>query len=219
VIFSPTLKIVKLSLGLAFLFSTFASLAAEPFKPNIVYILADDLGYGDVQCLNPDRGKIKTPNLDKLASQGMTFTDAHSGSSVCSPTRYGLLTGRYCILRALLGTDKTPVHETVVHHSINGSFAIRQGKWKLELCPDSGGWTSPKPGSKEAKSLPATQLYDLSTDKAETKNLQAEHPEEVTRLTQLLEQIIANGRSTLGSKQPNDTAVQIRKKLGKVTEE
>jgi arylsulfatase A-like enzyme/dienelactone hydrolase len=70
--------------------------AAEPnAKPNIVVILADDLGYGDVQRLNPNRGKIKTPHLDKLASQGMTFTDAHSGSSVCTPTRYGLLTGRY----------------------------------------------------------------------------------------------------------------------------
>lgn len=64
-------------------------------KPNIVYILCDDLGYGDVQCLNPLRGKIKTPNLDRLAAQGMTFTDAHSGSSVYTPTRYGLLTGRY----------------------------------------------------------------------------------------------------------------------------
>ena len=64
-------------------------------KPNIVYILADDLGYGDVQCLNPKRGKIATPHLDKLAAQGMTFTDAHSGSSVCTPTRYGLLAGRY----------------------------------------------------------------------------------------------------------------------------
>lgn len=467
---------------------TFAA-AAE--KPNIVYILADDLGYGDVQCLNPERGKIKTPHLDKLAAQGMTFTDAHSGSSVCTPTRYGLLTGRYAwrtrlqasvldgyvepliaadrltvpallkqhgyhtaiigkwhlgytiegegkkgggngkaklegapigaitrdgpltrgfdeffgfhharmmrsvfendrvtqmiepvdmlpalvkrsvnhitersqagrpfflylplnsphtpivpskewqgksglgdygdfvmqtdwavgqvlasldkagvadntlviftsdngcskaakidalekqghypsanlrgskadiwdgghrvpffvrwpgkvkagsqssqlichtdlmatcadilgaklpenagedsvsILPALLGTDKAPLHETVVHHSINGSFAIRQGRWKLALCADSGGWSDPKPGSKAAKGLPQSQLYDLSTDKAETKNLQAEHPEEVTRLTKLLEQIIANGRSTTGANQANDAEIQIRKK-------
>ncbi|MFN7333751.1 MAG: sulfatase-like hydrolase/transferase, partial [bacterium] len=64
-------------------------------KPNIVYILADDLGYGDIRTLNPSRCKISTPNLDRLASQGMRFTDAHSGSSVCTPTRYGLLTGRY----------------------------------------------------------------------------------------------------------------------------
>ncbi|HVJ84552.1 MAG TPA: arylsulfatase [Caulifigura sp.] len=69
------------------------ALAAE--KPSIVYIIADDLGYGDVQCLNPERGKIATPNIDRFASQGMTFTDAHSGSAVCTPTRYGLLTGRY----------------------------------------------------------------------------------------------------------------------------
>ncbi len=64
-------------------------------KPNIIYILADDLGYGDVQCLNPERGKIATPYLDKMASEGMVFSDAHSSSSVCTPTRYGILTGRY----------------------------------------------------------------------------------------------------------------------------
>ena len=63
-------------------------------RPNIIYILADDLGYGDVNCLNPN-SKIPTPNIDKLASEGITFTDAHSGSAVCSPTRYGILTGRY----------------------------------------------------------------------------------------------------------------------------
>ena len=64
-------------------------------RPNIILILADDLGYGDVQALNPSRGKIATPHLDRLSREGMTFTDAHSGSSVCTPTRYGLLTGRY----------------------------------------------------------------------------------------------------------------------------
>src|SRR5262249_35700971 len=62
--------------------------------PNVVYVLADDLGYGDVRCLNP-KGKIPTPRLDKLATQGMTFTEAHSGSAVCTPTRYGILIGRY----------------------------------------------------------------------------------------------------------------------------
>ncbi|NQT94418.1 MAG: arylsulfatase [Lentisphaerae bacterium] len=63
-------------------------------KPNIVYILADDLGYGDVACLNPE-GKIATPHLDRLAAEGMRFTDAHSTSAVCSPSRYSILTGRY----------------------------------------------------------------------------------------------------------------------------
>ena len=64
-------------------------------SPNIVVIYADDLGYGDVQCYNPERGKIPTPQIDRLASQGMRFTDAHSSSGVCSPSRYTLLTGRY----------------------------------------------------------------------------------------------------------------------------
>lgn len=69
--------------------------AAEATRPNIVVVLADDLGYGDLHCYNPQRGKIPTPNLDRLASQGMRFTDAHSSSGVCSPSRYTLLTGRY----------------------------------------------------------------------------------------------------------------------------
>ena len=63
-------------------------------NPNIIYILADDLGYGDVSFLN-SQSKIQTPHMDRLASQGMVFTDAHSGSAVCTPTRYGILTGRY----------------------------------------------------------------------------------------------------------------------------
>lgn len=63
-------------------------------KPNIIFILADDLGYGDVSCLNP-QSKIKTANIDRLASEGMIFTDAHSASSVSTPSRYSILTGRY----------------------------------------------------------------------------------------------------------------------------
>ena len=66
--------------------------AAE--KPNIVYILADDMGVGDVACLNPE-AKVKTPHLDGLAANGMIFNDAHTSSAVCTPTRYGLMTGRY----------------------------------------------------------------------------------------------------------------------------
>lgn len=483
-----SLKVPRLVFSALFLVPLARSSAAESTKPNLVYILADDLGYGDVHCLNPQRGKIATPHIDKLASQGMTFTDAHSGSSVCTPTRYGLLTGRYAwrthlqkgvlsdyvepliasgrltvpallkehgyhtaiigkwhlgftvkggeeqvdrfgkmggapmgavtkdgpltrgfdeyfgfhharmmksvfendrvtkiiepvdmlpaltkrsvdyikerskagqpfflylplnsphtpivpskewqgksglgdyvdfvmetdwavgevlnaleeagvaghtlviftsdngcskaagiskleeqghfpsadlrgskadiwdgghrlpffvrwpgkvkagtqsaqlichtdfmatcaeilgitlpdtagedsvsILPALLGTDKAPLREAVVHHSINGSFAIRQGRWKLELCAGSGGWSDPKPGSKAEKGLPAVQLYDLDADLAETRNLEAGQPGEVKRLTQLLEQIIANGRSTPGAKQANDVGIKIRK--------
>lgn len=81
-----------MKLILAFL-TTLQVVAATP--PNIVFILADDLGYGDLACYNPD-SIIPTPNLNKLASEGMRFTDAHSPATVCTPTRYSLLTGRMC---------------------------------------------------------------------------------------------------------------------------
>lgn len=64
-------------------------------RPNIVFIMADDMGYGDVSCYNPG-SKIPTPNMDRVATEGLRFTDAHSPSAVCTPTRYGILTGRYC---------------------------------------------------------------------------------------------------------------------------
>jgi len=79
----------------ALLLFTLSGQAFAADKPNVVVILADDLGYGDVSCYNPERGKIPTPNIDSLAKAGMRFTDAHSSSGVCSPTRYTLLTGRY----------------------------------------------------------------------------------------------------------------------------
>lgn len=75
--------------------SFFLSASLNATDPNIVIIYADDLGLGDVQCYNPNRGKIPTPNIDQLAHQGMRFTDGHSSSGVCSPSRYTILTGRY----------------------------------------------------------------------------------------------------------------------------
>lgn len=64
-------------------------------RPNVVVILADDLGFGDVHCYDPDHAKVPTPNIDRIAAQGMRFTDAHASASLCSPTRYALLTGRF----------------------------------------------------------------------------------------------------------------------------
>ncbi len=63
-------------------------------RPNIVFIFADDMGYGDPRCYNPE-SKIPTPNMDKLAQEGMRFTDAHAASSVCTPSRYSFITGKY----------------------------------------------------------------------------------------------------------------------------
>lgn len=74
--------------------SLLAAEAPKP-RPNFVIILADDLGYGDMQANNPERGKIPTPNMNRLAAEGMRFTDGHSSSGCCSPSRYTLLTGRY----------------------------------------------------------------------------------------------------------------------------
>ena len=462
-------------------------------KPNIIYILADDLGYGDVQCLNPVRGKIATPYMDKLASQGMTFTDAHSSSSVCTPTRYSILTGRYnwrtrlqsgvlngysepliaadrltvpgflkqqgyttgmigkwhlgmgipkgeaspkitdgpitrgfdsyfgisasldmppyayiendrftepltttkkfkrsgpaaegfeavdvlptltrkaeefigeqakteapfflylplpsphtpivptkewegkssvgsygdfvmqtdwtvgqimaavdkagvagntiiiltsdngcskaagipameakghypsaqfrgsksdiwegghrvpflvrwpdkikpgsqseqivgltdlmatcadilgaklpdnagedsvSLLPAFTGTDKSPLHEAIVSHSIGGRFAIRQGKWKMELCPGSGGWTAPTDAVASKKGLPPIQLYNMQDNVAEKNNVHDQNPEVIAHLTKLLEKYVADGRSTPGAPQKNDAEVNIWK--------
>jgi arylsulfatase A-like enzyme len=82
-------------LGLMILTSSCSNKKEEAKLPNIVFLICDDLGYGDVQFLNPEHGKILTPQIDELATESMVFTDAHAGSSVCTPTRYGVLTGRY----------------------------------------------------------------------------------------------------------------------------
>lgn len=73
---------------------SFVSCAKQEKLPNIVVILVDDMGYGDPQCFNP-QSKISTPNIDQLAAEGMRFTDAHASGSLCHPSRYGLMTGRY----------------------------------------------------------------------------------------------------------------------------
>jgi len=109
--------------------------------PNIVYILADDLGYGDVSCYNSE-SKIPTPNIDQLAAQGMRFTDAHTPSAVCTPTRYGILTGRYCWrtrlkYRVLDGFDPPLIEEdrlTVPALLKKSGYATGcVGKWHLGM--------------------------------------------------------------------------------------
>ncbi|MFM7215035.1 MAG: sulfatase family protein [Verrucomicrobiota bacterium] len=92
--------------------------------------------------------------------------------------------------------------ESLVHQSSNGSFAIRQGRWKLLFSPDSGGWSIPKPGSPEAKLLPPLQLYDLESDPTESVNVWQEHPKEVDRLGRRMASLVATGRTTPGPSQP-----------------
>ena len=96
-----------------------------------------------------------------------------------------------------------PLREAIVHHSINGSFSIRQGCWKLELCPDSGGWSHPCPGVDDSSKLPPIQLYNLEADISECANVQDQHPEIVKQLTALMAKYVRDGRSTPGQPQEN----------------
>ena len=113
-------------------------------------------------------------------------------------------------LPTLLGQSDKPSRDTLVSHSINGSFAIRDGMWKLCLCPGSGGWSAPRPGQKNAD-LPPVQLFNFRDDIGERTNLHNTHPEITERLTALLNKYVADGRSTPGAPQKNAVEVQIRK--------
>jgi arylsulfatase A-like enzyme len=112
------------------------------------------------------------------------------------------------MLPVLKGQTQEPIRDAIVHHSITGAFSIRQGGWKLELCPGSAGWSDPRPG-KEAKDAPRIQLYDMNDDIAEANNVQAQHPDIVEKLTKLLQKYVADGRSTPGTPQQNTVTPDI----------
>jgi len=117
------------------------------------------------------------------------------------------------ILPALRSADRAPLRDAVVHHSIQGMFSIRQGSWKLAFCPGSGGWGAPGDADAKRSGLPDVQLYDISADIGETRNVHAKNPEVVKRLTKLLESYVDNGRSTPGARQANDAAIQLIKPI------
>lgn len=145
---------IRLYLGLALLtfFQNFA-LAAE--RPNVILIYTDDQGYGDASCLNP-QAKFETPNLDRLANEGIAFTNAHSPDTVCTPSRYGLLTGRYCwrtthktgVLGAeakcLIADDRMTIASMLKQ---NGYSTAMVGKWHLGMDfpgdPQNRDWSKP----------------------------------------------------------------------------
>jgi arylsulfatase A-like enzyme len=106
-------------------------------------------------------------------------------------------------LPLLLGPAGEVGRDHLIFHSINGSFAVRQGKWKLEFCPGSGGWSAPRPGRDSTVGLPRFQLYDVERDPGEQRNVMADHPEVVQRLGRLLRGYIIAGRSTPGVPQSN----------------
>ncbi|WP_146502707.1 sulfatase family protein [Rubinisphaera italica] len=137
------------------------------------------------------------------------------------------LTDVYATLEAITGQEKQslggedgysllPVfqgeassgRDTLISHSIGGSFAIRQGPWKLCLSSGSGGWSAPREGDAKKKGLPPMQLYNLSDDHSEMVNLVNDHPAKVKELLILLEEQVQNGRCTPGEKVKNDRDVK-----------
>lgn len=133
-------------------------LAQSQSKPNVIVILADDIGYGDLSCYGAT--KVKTPNLDKLASRGIRFTDAHSSAATCTPTRYSLLTGEYAFRKKGTGIATgdaalliDPGRTTLASMMKNAGYTTGVvGKWHLGLGPGPGktDWnTEVKPGPRE----------------------------------------------------------------------
>lgn len=157
---TPTPSVALLLATLAAPRAADATKPASP--PNILVILADDLGYGDVRCYNPERGKIPTPNIDRLAAQGMRFMDGHSSSGVCSPSRYALLTGRYHwrsrLQAGIVGVFGEPL--IAPERMTIGTLAKRQGyrtacigKWHL-------GWDWPIASGQRPSLAPRRQPGD-----------------------------------------------------------
>lgn len=137
-------------------FSASALAAADRARPNIVLFLADDMGYGDPRSYNP-ASKIPTPHMDRLAAEGQRFTDAHTPAAVCTPTRYGALTGRYCwrtrLKKIVLWTEYEepliePSRETVPRVLQRAGYRTSAiGKWHLGLnfAKPGGGFVRGKP--------------------------------------------------------------------------
>ena len=115
----------------------------------------------------------------------------------------------FSMLPVLQGSGE-PIRDHVVHHSISGKFAIRDQRWKLVLCPGSGGW-SLDDAAAARDGLPLVQLYDMQRDPAEQHNLHAEHPEVVKEMVARLKRLVAAGRSTPGAQQSNDAPVDLWK--------
>lgn len=152
-------KLLLAALGLC---AAAAAHAAATAKPNIVFIMSDDIGYGDLSCYGAN--KVKTPHLDRIAREGVRFTDAHAPASVCTPTRYAFLTGKYAFRQpgtgiapgnaTLLIAPGTPTVASVLKQA--GYRTGLVGKWHLGL-----GLTEPD-FNKEIKPGPNEIGFDYS---------------------------------------------------------
>ncbi|MDG1895134.1 MAG: arylsulfatase [Fuerstiella sp.] len=122
-------------------------------------------------------------------------------------------------LPVLLGESSTAARRglrtSIVSQSIGGQFAIRDGDWKLCLCPGSGGWSEPRPGRLDMSKMPPIQLFNLADDPGETNNLQAEQADQVAKMKGMLSKVIGNGRSTPGPQLQNDAEIVMIKPVPK----
>ncbi len=155
-----------MSLFRLLLFSLFCAATAYAAKPNVIVIYVDDMGYGDASCLNP-QAKFKTPNIDRLAVEGMTFTDGHSPDTVCTPSRYGLLTGRYSwrttMKRGVMGAEgKCLIADgrmTLASFLRDNGYATAMvGKWHLGM--DFPGTKGDRDWSKPTVDMPLDKGFD-----------------------------------------------------------
>ena len=210
-----------------FVLIAFASLAGAVEKPNIVYIICDDLGYGEIYSLAPKTSKIATPGADRLAAQGMVFTDAHSGSSVCTPTRYGIMTGRYSwrtrlqkgvvsgFAPNLIAEDRPTVASFLKGKGYDTAIV---GKWHLNfqyLDPDSGEAYTQKehktpPVAARIPDGPLTRGFDYFHGFHHARNMKAviendrviAHDDEINMLRRLTREAVEYIDSRAGKEKP-----------------
>jgi arylsulfatase A len=136
-------------------------------QPNILFIYLDDLGYGDVTCYNPD-SKIHTPHMDRLAKEGMLFTDAHTPAAICGPSRYGLITGRYPWRRGKGGTGNGPKFRDLFIEKGRTTLAsllqtrdyncAQIGKWGIRHNYSDAVKPGKEPGHKDSYDFPNKRL-------------------------------------------------------------
>lgn len=214
-----------------------ASLKANGIDDNTLVIFTSDNGCSPEGNFDLLKGKGHDPSAGYRGHKADIYEGGHRVPFIVrwpgqiKPGRktdaLACLTDVYATLEAITGQPRQPLggedgfsllpvltggntsgRETLISHSIGGSFAIRKGAWKLCLSAGSGGWSAPRERDAKKLGLPPMQLFNLNSDRAEKKNLATEQPAKVQELLNLLNREIANGRCSPGKNVPNDRDVK-----------